>query len=120
MFGLVVDHLAHHELGNVGVLEQEFHLSLHQGPDGLGGGGGTFNHLGSPSREAGDDPPKRRLVQLFLAVEVVVEEGRVEPRFRADLLDSGRAETLPREKGFGGIKDLIPGGGRRGDASHGR
>ena len=51
------------------------------------------------------------MVEPFLVPKIVVEQGTVELRLAADVLDGGAGEAASREEALGCVEDLVSGAG---------
>ncbi len=113
-FGFVFCQFAGDDPRQVGVLQHELDVGgeepadrIHRGDTGGEVGAGDGDHA---VEAAGED----LVIEGFLVVEVVVEEGRIDLGVGTDLLDGGSGESMPGKEGFGGVEDGSAGlgGGR--------
>jgi len=103
----VVEYLALHEDGKLGMEQEESHVRLDETADRLGRGHRGHERRAHVGGEAGDAPAEDGVIQVLLVREVVVEQGAVELRFGGDVLDGGGGEPLAGKSSLGGVEQGV-------------
>ena len=105
--GGVVEDLALHQRGQLGMEQEESHVRLDETADRLGRWHRRHEGRAHVGGEAGDAAAEDGVIEVLLVGEVVVEQGAVELRLGGDVLDGGGGESLPGEASLGGVEQGV-------------